>query len=469
MAQAAAQTMMAEDKVSLKSKVCYGMAEVGSQFSWTLISSYLTFFYTNVVGLTPVVISAIMLIARIWDAINDPMMGMIAERTRSRWGRFRPYLLWGAPVLALFNVLTFTALDISPTAKSLFCAFSYIFCGMAYTAVSICTGSLANVMTRDNDQRMQLGAFRGVGSAVAGFIISACTMPMILYFGKGDQNAPQGYFIAAIIYSIVAMFCFWIAFGGTKEVITLPPTQKKVRMVDSLKIAFSDYNTLCMLVGMVLFLTGIFGRLGVMMYYFVYVLQNPGLMAGAAMAMTIGSALPNLYVPFLTARFDKKKLMAFSCGLCAIACGIMFVGALDGMSATVGIVTAYVGMFLLGFCNWVALCNYGLTAEIIDDTQVRKNVRADGTIYSCISFSTKLGNAIGGSVGVLLLAAVGYVATENVQTPSAVLGMNAVINLGPALMFVLAIIPFMMIHMTNKKGKENSELLAQRELEAKEA
>lgn len=135
-------------------------------------------------------ISAIMLIARIWDAINDPMMGMIAERTRSRWGRFRPYLLWGAPVLALFNVLTFTALDISPTAKSLFCAFSYIFCGMAYTAVSICTGSLANVMTRDNDQRMQLGAFRGVGSAVAGFIISACTMPMILYFGKGDQNAP---------------------------------------------------------------------------------------------------------------------------------------------------------------------------------------------------------------------------------------------------------------------------------------
>ena len=110
MAQPVAQPMMLNDKLSLKSKVCYGMAEVGSQFSWTLISSYLTFFYTNVVGLTPVVISAIMLIARIWDAINDPMMGMIAERTRSRWGRFRPYLLWGAPVLALFNILTFTSL-----------------------------------------------------------------------------------------------------------------------------------------------------------------------------------------------------------------------------------------------------------------------------------------------------------------------------------------------------------------------
>ncbi len=464
MAQPVAQPMMLNDKLSLKSKVCYGMAEVGSQFSWTLISSYLTFFYTNVVGLTPVVISAIMLIARIWDAINDPMMGMIAERTRSRWGRFRPYLLWGAPVLALFNILTFTSLDISPVAKSLFCAFSYIFCGMAYTAVSICTGSLANVMTRDNDQRMQLGAFRGVGGAVAGFIISACTMPMILYFGQGDQNSPKGYLIAAIVYSVVAMFCFWIAFGGTKEVITLPPTQKKVPMRESLKIAFSDHNTLCMLVGMVLFLTGIFGRLGVMMYYFVYVLQNPGLMAGAAMAMTIGSALPNLYVPFLTARFDKKKLMSISCVLCAIACGIMFVGALDTMPTAVGLATAYVGMFLLGFCNWVALCNYGLTAEIIDDTQVRRNVRADGTIYSCISFSTKLGNAIGGSVGVLLLAAVGYVATADVQTPSAVLGMNAVINLGPALMFILAIIPFMMIRMTNKKGKENSEILAEREV-----
>ena len=95
---------------------------------------------------------------------------------------------------------------------------------------------------------------------------------------------------------------------------------------------------------------------------------------------------------------------------------------------------------------------------------MRRNVRADGTIYSCISFSTKLGNAIGGSVGVLLLAAVGYVATADVQTPSAVLGMNAVINLGPALMFILAIIPFMMIRMTNKKGKENSEILAEREV-----
>ena len=122
MSENAAETMTAKatteaaldvnKKLPVWKKIGYSFGEIGSQCSWTLISSYLTVFYTDVVGLTPVVISAIMLIARIWDAINDPMFGAIAENTKTRWGRFRPYILWGAPILALFNCMTFLNLDI---------------------------------------------------------------------------------------------------------------------------------------------------------------------------------------------------------------------------------------------------------------------------------------------------------------------------------------------------------------------
>ena len=164
------------DKLPLWRKIGYGFGELGSQCSWTLISSYLTVFYTDVVGLAPAVISIIMLIARIWDAVNDPMFGSLAENTRTRWGRFRPYILWGAPVLALFNCLTFLNLDVPDMWKAVWCGFTYIACGMAYTVVNISVGCLANSMTAVNTERVSLNAIRGIMGGIIQMVISACLL-----------------------------------------------------------------------------------------------------------------------------------------------------------------------------------------------------------------------------------------------------------------------------------------------------
>ena len=189
-------------KIPIKNKIGYGMGEAGSQLSWALVSSYLSVYYTDVVGLTPAVISIIMLVARVWDAFNDPMFGSIAENTRTKWGRFRPYILWGAPILALFNCLTFLNLDISQGAKAFWCAFTYIGCGMAYTAVNISTQCVANVMTASNEERVSLNAFKGIGSGLIQMVISAVTMPMILKFGNGSAASGRGYFMAALVFPI---------------------------------------------------------------------------------------------------------------------------------------------------------------------------------------------------------------------------------------------------------------------------
>lgn len=175
-------------------RAAYGFTDAGGNFAFSMVSSYLTVFYTDVVGLTPAVISIIMLIARIWDGVNDPMMGIICEKTQSKWGRYRPYLLFGAPILGLCTVLAFTCPGWTGPTQVLYCAITYILAGMAYTVTGIASQALANVITRDNQERMILISFRGAISSIATLITSAATMPMILKFGGGNASSPEGYF-----------------------------------------------------------------------------------------------------------------------------------------------------------------------------------------------------------------------------------------------------------------------------------
>ncbi len=445
------------EKISVWKKIGYGMGEAGSQFSWTLISSYLTVYYTDVVGLTPAVISMIMLIARIWDAVDDPMFGAIAENTHTKWGRYRPYILYGAPLLALLNCLTFLNLDIPNVWKAVWCGVTYILCGAAYSAVNLSVGCLANSMTPYNDIRVSLNAFRGFTGGVVQMLVSAITMPLILYFGGQSTSSDSGYFIVAVIFSIACIPCFWICFASSKEVISPKREQRRrnttLALVRSFRYAFSDRNARLLILAMLVFLVGIFGRLGIMAYYFIYVLDEPGLMAGFSTVMSFGMFIVNVYAPYLLNHFDKKWVGVGSAIIQALCCIAFFFSGelhLNGVIIVVG--------FIYGATNLVAMVSYTMGAEIIDDNWLRTGVRSDGVIYSCISFSTKLGNAIGGSVGILILAQVGFVA--NVDLSSTVLtNMNAVINFGPAICFLIAAVLFSRNGMTNAIGKKNEIMI----------
>ena len=156
--------------------------------SWYMVNNYLTLFYTDIVGLTASAISLIMLIARVWDAINDPMMGSIADRTNTKWGRFRPYLYFAPPVLAIFNILTFTVWPMTGTAKAAACLVCYIGTGMAYTAASIAYQALQNVIAIDSQVRMNLATARGIGSSVIGIILSMVAAPTLLALSKRSEE-----------------------------------------------------------------------------------------------------------------------------------------------------------------------------------------------------------------------------------------------------------------------------------------
>lgn len=444
------------DRISTLRKVGYGLGEAGSQFSWSLISSYLTVFYTDVVGLTPAIISVIMLVARIWDAINDPMFGAIAENNHSKYGRYRPFILFGTPVLVIFNCLAFYELKASMVGKILWCCLTYIGCGMAYTVVNLSVGCIANSMTTKNRVRVSLNAYRGLMSGIAQIIVSAITMPMILSFGDSTSSG-TGYFKTAVVFSLISIPCFLACFFSTKETVGNGRTQHRgnttLALFRSFKYTFSDRNAVLLVMAMFAFLTGIFGRLGIMAYYFIYVLENPQLMAAFATAMSIGMFLVNLYAPFFLNHFEKKYVGAASAICQAICCmGFYFAGSL-GLIKTVVVIG-----FFYGFTNLAGLVSFSLSAEIIDDNWIRTGIRSDGVIYSCISFSTKLGNAIGGSIGILALGAVGFVANTDLSRHT-IKCMNQVINFGPAIFFLLAAVLFVLNGMTNAKGLENEKKL----------
>lgn len=448
--------VITKGQVSLKEKIGYGLSEAGAQFSWTFLGTFLSIYYTDVVGLTPAVISVIMLVARIWDAINDPMFGIIADKTKSKWGRYRPYLLFGTPLLAFFQILTFMNLDISQTAKGIWSCVTYILCGMAYTAVSISTASLGSVMTTDSNERVTLMSFRGILATIAGVIINAIAMPMILYFGNNGENQSQGYLMAAVVFSVLAIPCLWIAFATTKERVTAVGVNTQKHSIGQiLKVIISNRNVLCLLIGQLLCLTGIFGRLGVMTYYYIYVLGRPDLTAVLCTLLTLAMVIPNFVCPPLMKVLNKKVVVSIGCAIGVIGCVILYVGGVGSIPC------AFIGTFLLGASSWGTICNFGIGADIVDEIEVKNGVRNDGIIFSAVSFSTKLGNAIGGSVGVALLAVVGYVPNAQ-QTAETIQGMNAIINLGPGLMLLLSIIPYMLLTINNKQSAENTRILEEK-------
>ena len=186
-------------KLSLFQKVGYGFGEAGSTLSFTLISSYLTVFYSDVVGLAPAI---------------------IAENTNSKWGRYRPYILFGAPVLAVFNCLTFLNLNISNGAKAFWCVFTYIVCCTAYSFANGAVICVVNSITSINAERVSANAYKGAIGSIFSVIVNAVTMPLLLYFGHGNTNSSNGYFMTALIFSIASLPCFFLCFKSTKEVIS---------------------------------------------------------------------------------------------------------------------------------------------------------------------------------------------------------------------------------------------------------
>lgn len=449
------ETKATVKRASKAAVICYGLGDLASQFIWTFVGSYLTIFYTDIVGFAPAVVSAIMLIARVWDAVNDPMMGSIAENTRSKFGRFRPYIAFGCPFLAVFAVLTFINWG-NGTTGIILSAVIYIIAGMLYTLVNIPYSSLAAVMSEDADQRNLIGTSRSIGMNLGMIIVNSCSAGMALYFSGNNAEVAtgHGYMMTAIVYSIIVIPLFLIVFATSKEVIGTERTQQKISPKQTVKNIVTNRYLMVIFVVATLQMTAFMGRIAITTYYVIYCLGAFTLIALIMTIPSIGGIIGSVFVTPLCKKFGKKNVAAVTLLGQAIGLFIVYFAPFENMTQIL------VGHWIYGICNCGFPIFLSMVADSVDFQEHKTGIRTDGSFYAMYGLSTKLGNALGSAIGILLIASFGYVANQE-QTAAAKAGINLTVNLIPAILLVVSAI--VLVVMWNKKDSEFDEIRKENE------
>lgn len=442
--------MNQKGKLSKMTLFAYGMGDFASNLCWTFIGSYLSVFYTDVVGFTPAIASAIMLIAKIWDGINDPMFGAIAERTNTKKGRFRPYIFYGAPFLALFSVLAFTTFGKGSAAVA-WASFSYIGCGMLYTVVNLSYGSLSTVMTTDPEDISQLNSWRMMGTNLSSVLLNAITAPLLMKFSGGEQYTADAYTKVAILFAICALPLFYFVYAKCKERVKPVNVGQKMPLSQSIKAVVTNKPLMLIFGIQLIAMTAFFGRMGVVIYYLMYNVQRFDLIAAFMSLPSLFTVIGIFITKNYTVKVGKKKMAA-----------IGYIGA------AVSLVLIYlVGQFM-GYTNIPLLlvlhCAYGffcfsfpipmaMVSDAINYAEDKMGVRADGTSYATVSLSTKFGSAFGVSGALIIMGATGYVANAQ-QTVQALNGINLTVNLFFGLMYLLCLVLLAFYPLNEAKSAE---------------
>ncbi|MBR2782397.1 MAG: MFS transporter [Oscillospiraceae bacterium] len=441
---------MEEKKLASRAAIiCYGFGDLASQFVWTFVGTYLTVFYSDVVGLAPAAVSAIMLIARIWDAVNDPMMGAFAERTRSRWGRFRPYIAFGCPFLAIFGVLTFTKPFAGGAPAVIWAGVIYIIAGMIYTLVNIPYGAMAAVMSTDSGQINKINTSRNIGMNLGMVVVNAVSAPLMLAFsGKGAEVATaRGYTMTALIYGIVAIPLFLIVFFTARENVKPIGQPAKFSFKDTISNLVKNKYLMIISLVMTLLMTAFMGRIAVTAFYVIYCLGSFRLISLIMTIPSIGSIVGSFAVPFLAKKLGKRNTLMISMFLNALGLLIIYLAPFDNIPMVI------IGDCIFGITSIGFPISLSMVADSVDYMEEKTGVRTDGTAYATYGLATKIGNAVGGAVGLPLMVAFGYVANQG-QTPEALAGINKVVNLFPAILFILGGIACLLWRMSDKDADD---------------
>ena len=457
-------TSTAKEKLNLASTIAYAIGSSGANASFYMINNYLMVFYTDVVSLSAAAISTIMLLARIWDAINDPMMGMVEDRTHTKLGKFRPWLIIGPPFLAIFNLLTFTVFPLQGAVKAIVCGFCYIGAGMAYTIVQVAINGLVNRITNVSENKMKVISIAQIANQIGQIGVAAVLMPIILYFSQSDVANARGYFWGTLIMGLVTVPMMWIAAWKCREVSVDEPVvaQKKEKgsgesVFTSLKLLFKNDQLVIAVATTFISCVGIIGRYALLSYYVIYVVGSYELIAPIFSIMSFGQMVGNVPIPFLTSKFGKKNTFI---GLNVLSAALLVL--LFFVSGNVPNIVIVGISALLGFFGAAGSITYSLVCDCVEYGDWKYGIRDDGLAFSLMSFGVKLSQALTGAIGAPLLVAIGYVANQ-AQAPGTVTAINAVINIVPAVILLISLVPLFWYKLDQKKMDQiMSELIERR-------
>ncbi len=454
---------------SFTEKVGYGFGDLASSMYWKIFVAYLPFFYSNIYGLSLEATALLLLVSRLWDAVSDPMMGIIADRTHSRWGKYRPWLLWMALPFALAGVLLFVTPHVSQGGKTAWAFFTYILMMTVYTGINVPYGSMLGVMTDKSEEKTVFSSFRMFFAYAGSFVVLAMWEPLCLWFKK-HFSLPQdlSWTCSMGVVAIVCFLLFLFSFALTREHIIAPRNERTSIKKDLLSL-FSNKPWWILLGAVLTF--NFFGaiRYSVVPYFFASVVGGDAsfsifcwtflFYSGLFLAVGEIANMVGVVLASPIARCSgKKKTFALSLLLLIVANICFYYIPIDTQGFLWMLILQVFISILTGIISPLIWSMY---ADVSDYAELKHGVASTGLIFSSSSMAQKFGGAIGGTAVVWLLAFIGYNTDEGaVQTAEAIDGIRILISYVPALVAAISLLFIMMYPLTTKRMEDINSKLA---------
>jgi GPH family glycoside/pentoside/hexuronide:cation symporter len=443
--------MTEQQKLRLTEKLSYGFGDLASVLYWQTFMVYLTYFYTDIFGLAAAAAGTMLGLSRSIDAFFDPVMGMVADRTQTRWGKFRPYLLWLCVPFAVMGVLTFTVPNLAASGKLIWAWVTYNALMLLYTAINIPYTAMLGVITPNPNERTSLSSIKFVGAFSAGMIVSATLLPLSKILGAG--NDARGWQLTFVVIGVAAIAFFLITFFNTRERV-LPPKAQKSSVLQDLRDLVTNVPWLILLATTITFILFVALRSSVTVHYFKYYVGThsvtlpswlpkfggtqewhlEGLVSVFNTSGQLASLIGVMLVPFY-ARLVGRKGAFITMFLVAIACTASFYFLQPDQLLLI------FGINLLGSVTGgpLSVLLWAMYADTADYAEWKKGRRATGLVFSASIFSQKQGWAIGAWVALGLMQSVGFVANVE-QTPRSLHGLVLLMSVIPAVIGIFSIL-----------------------------
>lgn len=444
-------------------RIGYMLGDLGNSLLFNLIGSYLLLFYTDVLGIGAAAVGTLMVVSRVWDAINDPMMGIIVDRTKpGKSGKFRRYLIGGAIPVTLFAVLCFTAIPgISDSFKLPYAYITYIGFGMAYTAINIPYGSLASVMTSDPVERTSLSTFRSIGATVANLVLMIIA-PMLVFNADGSASA-QGFLKAAIIFAVISNICYFFAFKLTTEriqhTVNENDTKEKVSLGKSISTLFKNRALIGIMVASFGVLLAVFLPQSLNPYLYKDYFGNASLVGIASILSMIPSLLVIPFGSKLVAKYGKKEVTVIGIVIAIVGYALLFFLPITNPYIFMAInCFAGIGTGLFNLLVWAVV------GDVIDYQEYISGKREEGIVYAAYSLSRKFVQAVVGGISGFALGIIGYQSGAAQQTAEVANGVKYVITIVPFVGVILGLLAMLFIYNLSKSrlAEVNDELESRR-------
>ncbi|MDQ5978168.1 MAG: glycoside/pentoside/hexuronide:cation symporter, family [Verrucomicrobiota bacterium] len=448
--------------LKVREYVGYALGDMASNLFFVTFNIFLIYYYVDVWAIPAASISFMMLAVRLFDALNDPVMGLIADRTNTKWGKFRPYLLWGAVPYGVCGYLMFAGPDLEATGKLVYAYATYTLMLVAYTVINVPYSSMLGVISPHSRTRGVASSFRFVGAFTGGFLVSLLARPLVKHLGGEDQVLGFQYTIA--IFAVASIAMFWLCFATTKERVKPPPAQKTDVRAELGELV-RNRPWVMLLVATIFSTTFMALRQGSTLFYFKYVVGDDGtpilfgtfdrstvFLSTGMLAQILGTA----GLGFIVRRVDKKKLAAVLSAITGVSFAAFFLLPTDNYWLLVA-VNAF-GTFCMGPTSALTWAMYG---DVADYGEWKFGRRSTALVYSASLFSIKTGIMIGGSLVPVFLGSFGFVRNE-VQSASAILGITLAFTLMPGLFAILKGVAIWIYPLDQKRVDEVEQALAAR-------